>query len=107
MRRVAKFANMNNEKHELTQHKGSFSWQKYYGSEAYDAYRLADEKNIQGFQHYLSDMLYLLQTKTLQRDMVNSRLTEIEEFLNVGHGVDFAKSITDARKIYDSLVTEK
>lgn len=107
MVRVVKFASMNKEQHELTQHKGSFSWQKYYDSEAYDAYRLADEKNIQGFQHYLSDMLYLLQTKTLQRDMVNSRLTEIEEYLNVGHGVDFAKSITDARKIYDSLISAK
>lgn len=102
-----KFASMNNEKHKLTQHKGSFSWQKYYGSEAYDAYRLADDKNIQGFQHYLSDMLYLLQTKTLSKQVVNDRLSDIEQYLNVGHGVDFAKSINDARKIYDSLVASK
>lgn len=107
MVRVTKFANMNTEQHELTQHKGSFSWQKYYGSEAYDAYRLADDRNIQGFQHYLSDMLYLMQTKTLSKQVVNDRLTDIEQYLNVGHGVYFAQSITDARKVYDSLIAKK
>ena len=96
-----------NDKHELTQHKGNFSWQKYYGSEAYDAYALADKKNLQGFQHYLSDMLYLLQTKTLSRETVNDRLNVIEQYLNVGHGFDFAKTYYDARAIYDTLIETK
>jgi len=80
-----------------------FSWEEYYGKESYDAYLLIDGRNLEGLSFYIKDMLVLMKEGTLTPYVVNDRLTEIESYLNVGHGYDFAKLIDDSRKEYITM----
>lgn len=80
-----------------------FSWEEYYGKESYDAYTMIDIRNYDGVDFYIKDMLCLLEEGTLMPNVVDDRLKEIESYLNVGHGYDFAKLIDDSRKRFNEI----
>ena len=83
-----------------------FSWEEYYGKESYDAYALIDNKNYEGLEFYIKDMICLLREGTLVPNVVDDRLKEIESYLNVGHGYDFAKLIDDSRNEFDQITNK-
>jgi hypothetical protein len=51
-------------------------------------------------------MICLLREGTLVPNVVDDRLKEIESYLNVGHGYDFAKLIDDSRNEFDQITNK-